>query len=1321
MKVLPPTMHTSPPPLGGPRRLSLGYGLGLLGLLAGASACGDQTVTIPVGSSAGRAHALAPLPADAPQSARVEAAGGYSTSFDARGVPTQITATGRIAAPRGASAEQAARWHLQRFLGAQGSDAAVLAGARLKAVHDLGAAGKIVHLQARIGGHEVYPGDVKVLLRENLELTAISGALPKNRMAAGKGAFRLTPQDALAQALSHRFGTAVRGEQVRVAPGAATVARVEGDEFVTLQLAAGGPLHLSQARGKPVYFRQDKGLVPAYFVEFFAGLESSTSSDAFRYLIAADDGRVLERADLTASEAFNYRVWAQATGDKRPLDGPQADFTPHPTGMADKSKPAFIAPTLVSVEGLNKNPQGVADPWLAATAVQTLGNNVDAYGDHNPPDGYSNGDVRATTTGTRAFDRVYDTGAEPPSSPGQMMAAMTQLFYNINWLHDDWYGAGFNEAAGNAQLNNFGRGGAGGDLIKAEAQDNYLGGSRNNANMSTPSDGLSPRMQVFLWSGEEIRSLTLAPSGLKPATGSAAFGPRNFNVTGAVVLGDDGAAPLNSDACQPLTNNVTGKVVLVDRGNCSFKIKTLNVQTAGGIGVIVANNVAATTPQGMADDPTTMASITIPALLILQTDGVALKAALMAGAVNATLQRTVEPERDGGLDNMIIAHEWGHYLHHRLSNCGGTQQCGGLSEGWADFVSLHMALRPGDNLDGVYAAAIYGSVSFGDAGYFGIRRYPYSVDTTKNGLSFRHLGDGVALPMVPNQAAGPNSEVHNAGEVWSSMLWEAYIALHKDAKASGKRTFDEVRQLFAKYLVRGLQLAPTNATYTEARDAILAAISASDGNDLKLVAQAFARRGAGTCAVGPARDSVTLTGVVESMEVKPQATLGAVTLDDSIASCDKDGVLDAKERGKLSIVVSNSGPAPLMDATVTLKAGAGLTLSATTLTVPMLAPYGSKVLTVDVTPDAALKALAEVSVDVELKSASSCQASAPRKATFRVNFDDATATSSSDDVESAKSAWTRSGEQASDIWNRMVDTGVNHVWLGTDWGEASDTQLTSPALQVSASQPFVISFEHRYSFEFEIDNTMMPVYYDGAVIEVSSDAGKTWQDLSMYVEPGYIGTITNVSGNPLATRKAYGGESAGWPARKKVSFDLGTKLAGKSVQVRFRIGTDAAAGAFGWELDNLTFSGITNKPFSSLIADAARCPVAPLAKAGDDQTVVGGATVLLDATSSTDENGDKLTYTWAQTAGPAVTLVSTSSAITGFTTPQVDKTTRMTFQVTASDGVLTATDSVDVIVTPVVLKGGCSAAPGSAGAASGAALGALALLLAAGLRRRRLS
>jgi hypothetical protein len=45
------------------------------------------------------------------------------------------------------------------------------------------------------------------------------------------------------------------------------------------------------------------------------------------------------------------------------------------------------------------------------------------------------------------------------------MAALTQLFYTNNWLHDAFYDAGFNEAAGNAQQDDFGRGGLGGGQV----------------------------------------------------------------------------------------------------------------------------------------------------------------------------------------------------------------------------------------------------------------------------------------------------------------------------------------------------------------------------------------------------------------------------------------------------------------------------------------------------------------------------------------------------------------------------------------------------------------------------------------------------------------------------------------------------------------------------------------------------------------------------------------------------------------------------------------------------------------------------------------
>jgi hypothetical protein len=58
------------------------------------------------------------------------------------------------------------------------------------------------------------------------------------------------------------------------------------------------------------------------------------------------------------------------------------------------------------------------------------------------------------------------------------------------------YQYGFNEAAGNFQVNTYGRGGLGNDDVRAEAQD---GGGANNANIFTPPDGQRPRMQMYRW------------------------------------------------------------------------------------------------------------------------------------------------------------------------------------------------------------------------------------------------------------------------------------------------------------------------------------------------------------------------------------------------------------------------------------------------------------------------------------------------------------------------------------------------------------------------------------------------------------------------------------------------------------------------------------------------------------------------------------------------------------------------------------------------------------------------------------------------------
>lgn len=129
--------------------------------------------------------------------------------------------------------------------------------------------------------------------------------------------------------------------------------------------------------------------------------------------------------------------------------------------------------------------------WV--TNNTTTGNNVDAYLDrdnNNLPDA----DGRPVSV-DRKFEYTASLGLAPTTADNQM-AAVTNLFYLGNVIHDELYRHGFTEWAGNFQMDNFGRGGSGNDALLAEAQD---GGGTNNANFSTPLDGSRPRMQMYLW------------------------------------------------------------------------------------------------------------------------------------------------------------------------------------------------------------------------------------------------------------------------------------------------------------------------------------------------------------------------------------------------------------------------------------------------------------------------------------------------------------------------------------------------------------------------------------------------------------------------------------------------------------------------------------------------------------------------------------------------------------------------------------------------------------------------------------------------------
>ena len=1122
------------------------------------------------------------------------AAGGIASAFDDDGVPTFIWGTGQSAAARGNPGESARR-QLERFARAFKSSPAELANAVLVQVHEVPSGGYIAHFRQHIGGLDVYGSDVKVLLGDDERLVAISGRPRAVGGIATSLDFQVTSQQALATALTHLSGIQVAPTSIvrTVAPATDDAAASLAFEWFQLVDPA-GPVLADAAPVKRILFPVNGALVAAYDVQFYAGTADSNDSAAFRYFVAGD-GRVLSLRDLTTSERsdptsseFKYRVWADTNGERRPFDGPQADFTPHPTGVPDDTEPPFVPANLVPVSGLNNPDDGKhhgngprssrGDPWLLPDAVETSGNNADAYVDHRAPDGLSTGDFRANTTGLRTFDWTYDTSADPLATVDQSKAAITQAFFTVNWLHDYWYDSGFNEAAGNAQHDNYGRGGVGGDAMRVEIQDNYFGGSRNNANMSTPADGIRPRMQMFVWTGRLTASLTLIPGGDRQ-TNTAAFGDFSFDVTAPIALANDGSGVSPTDACEPLVGNYTGLIVLVDRGTCTFVVKATNVQNAAAVGMIVANNAAGAAPGLGGADPT----ITIAILSLSQADGAALKTALLGGEVRARMFRAQETDRDSGLDNQIIAHEWGHYLHHRLADCG-ARQCSAMSEGWGDFLGLHLSARQGDNLDGTYSGSVYAARGVADSGYYGIRRAPYSVDFTKNGLTFKHISDGEPLPpaVLPG---GPNSEVHNAGEIWASMLWESYVALLKtQAAPSG---FDRARRRMSEYVVAGLQMTPPDATYTEQRDAILAAAAAGNRrSDVTTIAEAFARRGAGSCAISPPRTSINLVGVTESFDLRPRLTIGEIVLDDDRRSCDHDGYLDAGEHGRVAITVMNGGAAEAFDTVVTLTSPtAGITFpGGNSVMIARLRPFESVRVFVRIALDRAVTARGALNLQASVNNGEACQTIVTSSLNQWLNVDEIDNASATDDVEARGTSWTIGGTDGDQIWSRVEAAPLNRAWVGVDLPGGSDTTLESPGLDVSATSPFTITFEHRHSFE--VDGT---TFFDGGVIEISVDGGATWQDLNTIVNPGYGGTLFADSGNPLGGRSAFVARNALWPARNTVSLNLGNALAGQTVRVRFRIGTDEAVGDVGWELDNLAFGGITNTPFAVLVDETKVC------------------------------------------------------------------------------------------------------------------------------------
>ena len=159
-----------------------------------------------------------------------------------------------------------------------------------------------------------------------------------------------------------------------------------------------------------------------------------------------------------------------------------------------------------------------------------------------------------------------------------------------NFLHNWWYDHGFDEQSYNAQFSNYDRGGVGGDPLVVQGQDSS---GFNNANMYTPADGASPRMQQYLFFSKEADygddwglTITSHPEiGLMPFTRPAMFGPQVYSTLSAnIVRGSDTVTSdggTDDDACQTLVNveDVAGNILLVPTStvpDCDYVTQSAN-------------------------------------------------------------------------------------------------------------------------------------------------------------------------------------------------------------------------------------------------------------------------------------------------------------------------------------------------------------------------------------------------------------------------------------------------------------------------------------------------------------------------------------------------------------------------------------------------------------------------------------------------------------------------------------------------------------------------------------------------------------------------
>ena len=154
-------------------------------------------------------------------------------------------------------------------------------------------------------------------------------------------------------------------------------------------------------------------------------------------------------------------------------------------------------------------------------------------------------------------------------------------------------------------------------------------------------------------------------------------------------------------------------------------------------------------------------------------------------------------------------------------------------------------------------------------------------------------------------------------------------------------------------------------------------------------------------------------------------------------------------------------------------------------------------------------------------------------------------------------------------YDPTVGIGGTGGWFANGSGAVgvpTSSVLTSPTLTITARGPVTLSFDHRYSFEYD------GVRWDGGNVRVSVNGGPfVVVGNSQFTINGYTGVIT---GHGILTdQEGFNSDSPGYatPAFIRSIAELGDFQAGETIAIQFAAGWDelALGSRPSWVIDNV--------------------------------------------------------------------------------------------------------------------------------------------------------